>query len=71
MSAQATTQRSLKMPDIRLQALPLAINFGFVLSLGGSPYAGLAFTSFENQTEVVGRHLDSLGQCESGASSNG
>jgi hypothetical protein len=32
------TQRSLKMPDIRLQALPLAINFEFVLSLGESPY---------------------------------
>lgn len=27
-------------------------------------------TSFENQTEVVGGHLDSLGQYESGASGN-
>jgi hypothetical protein len=26
--------------------------------------------SFENQTEVVGRHRDSLGQYESGASGN-
>jgi hypothetical protein len=32
--------------------------------------AGLAFTSFEDQTEVVGWHLDSLGQYESGTSSN-
>ena len=32
------SQRSLKMPDIRLQALPFAINFEFVLILGGSPY---------------------------------
>ena len=32
------SQRSIKMPDIRLQALPFAINFEFVLSLGGSPY---------------------------------
>jgi len=36
----------------------------------GRSDAGLAFTSFENQTEVVGRHLDSLGQYESDASSN-
>src|SRR4249919_2519780 len=32
--------------------------------------AGSAIASFENQAEVVGRHLDNLGQRESGAGSN-
>jgi len=38
VSASYNSQRSLKMPDIRLQALPLAINYGSVSILGGSPY---------------------------------
>src|SRR4051812_925438 len=32
------SRSSLQMPDIRLQALPFAINSEFVLTLGGSPY---------------------------------
>src|SRR3954451_19913782 len=35
------SQSSLQMPDIRLQALPFAINSEFVLTLGGSPYRGV------------------------------
>src|SRR4051812_32800140 len=35
------SQSSLQMPDIRLQALPFAINSEFVLTLGGSPYRRL------------------------------